>query len=59
MWFHSVHVKEGLWSVTANRYYYSGSGAAGEWERTMDTKKSRDFAEYEIREMEFNGGPVC
>ena len=50
MYFHSVHVEEGLeggtWSVSANRYYYSGEAA--EWSRvTNEAKKTRAFKDYE------------
>ena len=54
MFFHSVEVEEGGWSVTANRYYYDGGGKS-EWRKTMEERKGKGFKEYEGRE----GIKVC
>lgn len=43
----------GVYSVTANRYYFSGSGVAGEWEAYLGRmKKTQEFVDYEEREGE-------
>lgn len=56
MYFHSVHVEEDSeWSVSANRYYYSGDG--GRWLETNHARKSLGFLAYE--EQVQGGGSVC
>jgi hypothetical protein len=54
MYFHSVTVEEGGWSVTGNRYYYDGRGRDG-WQQTMEERKGAIFKGYEARE----GVKVC
>jgi len=57
MWFHSVEVLDGNWSVTANRYYYHNGCSENEcegnesnpndWSHRIKQKKTAEWLEYE------------
>jgi len=65
MWFHSVEVLDGNWSVTANRYFYHNGCAENECERSdtsqadwghqIRQKKTVEWLKYE----ESNGLSLC
>jgi len=50
MYFHSVNVEEGGWSVTGNRYYFGGDSGEEKWKEVMETRKKRRMRAYEERE---------
>ena len=55
MHFHSVHVVDDAWSVSANRYYFQGEDGGSEWLEMMQKKKKEEFSYYE----EVVGERVC